>query len=376
MVMPMISKKRFLLLALLAIMVMSLVAMRKVHSEEEPVVSYLGPAKYYANYSSACIIRVDDFVADPAKLTTIDFNMGKRTVSFQNFQMELINYLVVHHPEARLVFGIITGDASGENNTQLWSLYSELVHKYGWEAASHTRYHLLPPRTADDIAGSIRDIEGNISNYRVYTYIPPYGKVDGNELNMLRKLGIKIVMSDKPLQLKVPSNWYDVHITIKIDGKHPWFMKFLEVTHYLNNRIGGVTVIYTHATSFDWKSPGQMDSYFNETLSNIEDGRTWITVPSELYKYSVESKMLKVVQLNETTFEVSLKKPVDFQPIPVTLKFLVDGRVKAVYFNGTSLPELDSFGYIPEVGYKQIGNSLLISVIPNGVLQILSGGND
>lgn len=370
------SFKYFFIVSLILIAIFFTIIRIDIYGQEIGSITYLGASKYYANYSSACIIRVDDFVADPAELTNITFHMKDRTVTYQNYQMDLISYLTKNHPEARLVFGIITGDMSGQNNSEIWSLYSQLVYSYGWEAASHTRYHLLPPRSIDDIEGSIKDIEGNITGYKVYTYIPPYGKVDKTELNLLKKSGIQIVMSDKPFQIRAPSHWYDFHITLKVDGSHPWFLDLLRSLHFVSNRIGGMIIIYTHATSFDWKNPSQMINTMEKSLSVVEDGKTWITVPSELYKYTLEIRLLKVVQINETSFDVSLKRQPDFQPIPITLKFHVEGEVRAVYFNGTLLPKLDSFGFIPVVGYKQIGNVLLVSVIPGGIIQIDFGAVD
>jgi len=364
-----LSKRKAALILIILAALLLVPAAREAHSESGSVV-YLGASKYYANYSSACIFRVDDFVADPSELSSITFHIGNRTVTYQNFEMDLINYILKNHPEMRMVFGVITADRSGLNNSEIWSLYSELVRAYGWEAATHTRYHLLPPRTIDDLEGSIEDIEGNISGYRVLTYIPPYGKTDRAELELMRSLGIRIVMSDKPLQLNAPSHWYDMHITWKIDGKHSWTLRFLKPIIALNARIGGVSVIYTHATSFDWRSPSQMVSALNQTISTIESENTWITVPSELYKYSTERSHLSVETLNETSFRIGLKRPLDFQPIPVTLKFQVEGKVGAVYFNGTLLPRLDSPGFVPRPGYWQKGDILYVSVVPSGVLEI------
>jgi len=364
-----LSKRKAILILIILAALLLVPAVREARSESGSVV-YLGTSKYYAGYPSAFIFRVDDFIADPSELSSITFHIGNRTVTYQNFEMELISYILKNHPEMRMVFGVITADRSGLNNSEIWSLYSELVRAYGWEAATHTRYHHLPPRTIDDLKGSIEDIEGNISGYRVFTYIPPYGRTDRAELELMRSLGIRIVISNKPFQLNAPSNWYDMHITLKIDGKHSWALRILKPIITLNARIGGVSVIYTHATSYDWKSPSQMVSALNETISTVESESTWITVPSELYKYSTERSYLSVEELNETSFRIELKRPLDFQPIPVTLKFQVEGKVVAVYFNGNLLPRLDSPGFIPRPGYWQKGDTLYVSVVPSGVLKI------
>ncbi|MEM0021805.1 MAG: hypothetical protein QW333_06395 [Fervidicoccaceae archaeon] len=362
------------ILVTILVIFLSIATFTEVFSEKEPI-RYVGPTKFYANYSSACIFRVDDFVADPSEIYNITFHIGSKNITLHNYQMDLINYLLTSHPEARLVFGVITGDLSGENNSELWSLYSVLVKEYGWEAASHTRYHLLPPRSTNDILGSIRDIEGNITGYKVLTYIPPYGKTDKKELGLLKEAGVKIIMSDKPFQFREPAEWSNLHITLKISPSIPW-VEPLKILHSIENRIGGIMVIYTHATSFDWKNSRQLEDAFNTALSVVEDGRTWITVPSELYKYYVERNNVQVYLINGNQFKIELRKAIDFQPIPITFKFIVDREVKAVYFNNSAMPELDSFGYIPKVGYKQIGNTLLVSVLPNGTLEVLfSGGS-
>jgi peptidoglycan/xylan/chitin deacetylase (PgdA/CDA1 family) len=362
--MPTLKKVLILTLVLATILA---IAIDINASEDRGTIKYEGAPKFYAKYSSAVIFRVDDFVADPSYIHNITFHLSRKNVVFQNYQMELIDHLLKNYPDMRLVFGVITGDISGSNNSDLWSLYAELVKDYGWEAASHTRYHLPPPRSQADVLGSILDIEGNITGYKVYTYIPPYGKIGKGELDNLREAGVKIVMLDKPMQFNIPNRWDNMRITIKMDRTLPWKTS-LKLMHSFENTVGGVLIVYTHATSFDWKSGSQLLNAFDYAISVVNDGKTWITVPSELYKYEVERKAIIVTQLNETSFRVELKKSMDFEPIPITLSFEVNRDVKAVYYDGSPLPKLNYFGFVPTVGFQQQGNNLVVSIYPGGTL--------
>ncbi|MGC8556557.1 MAG: hypothetical protein ACP5ML_00780 [Fervidicoccus sp.] len=370
--------RKAIIIAVLIVAILTIVYFSFERAEAESQSSYItfkGVPKLYGNYDTAVIIRLDDFVADPYYISHgFPVIPGKSTKAYQEYELDLINYLINNHPEARLVFGIVTSDNSGENNTYIWNLYREVVEEYGWEAASHTRYHQPPPRNITDILGSLKDIEGNISGYTVHTYIPPYGKVTKNELSILRENGIKIVMSDKPYEITLPKNWYDVHISLKMSDRLPWIDILrleLSLAKYTKN---GCIIIYTHPTSFDWKDPEQMIKAFNEMLNIVEKGNNWITTPYELYRYSEEQSSVSIKAINSTSFYVYFDRKLNFSSqdiLPVTLVFQVSGKVTDVTANGIQLQKLNSFGYVPKEGYLIRGNLLYINIVPPKSINIV-----
>lgn len=347
----------------------------EITGSESHAVIFIGVPRFYAGYSAAAIIRLDDFTADPASLRYFLASSNESRRVFENYDLQFINFMTKEHPEVRVVFGIVTADFSGENNSWLWSLYDKLVKEYKWEAASHTRYHLKPPRTLDDIVGSIRDIEGNITGYKVRTYIPPYGKVTTYELSLLRKNGIDIVMGDKPYQLRIPSYWYNLGITVKLSDRIPW-EKFLIFNKLIAEHINGVLVIYTHPTSFDWNTFSDMEKALNTTISIIEDGRIWITTPSELYDYLKLEREISVSKINETAFSIKLKeKTYSGSVLPITVIFEVKRNVTAVETEKGMLSKLSAPGYVPKEGFFLSGNRLYVNVIPPATINIMFGNS-
>ncbi len=281
-------------------------------------VTGFGISKYYGGFRCAAILRVDDFIVDASLLTKIPDSLKHPSMWFINYEEELVNYFVKKHPEARLVFALITGCVSGEYSKSLWRMYERLVKDYGWEAAAHTRMHDHPPRSQADIAGCVRDIEGNITGYKVLTYIPPFGEMGANEKSVLEKLGVKICMKSSPLQLRVPQDWFNMHYTIRMKHHFPWSL-WLWIAHRIAERRSGVVVVCTHATSYDWCSPSELIRSFEKCLRIIEDGNTWITTPSYLYNYVVEACSSRLVQTGSVSFLVYSEENMG---IPLTLVFI------------------------------------------------------
>jgi peptidoglycan/xylan/chitin deacetylase (PgdA/CDA1 family) len=357
-------------ICVLLVIVASLLAVSSTVRADDQPVRFLGISKYYAGYSSACIFRVDDFVVSPEDIYTITFSAKNRYSSFANYQLELTSHITSKYPDVRLVVGLITNGGSGAKGAELWEQMNMLVRTYGWEIASHTRHHSLPPRSIDDIIGAVMDIEGNITGYRVYTYIPPYGKTSSGEARLLSQHGVRIVVLSTPMQLLLPRNWNRVHITVKMSDKLPWGL-FLHMMHRVENVIGGTMIIYTHATSYDWRSAESLLKSFDKAIKAVKDNKTWITVPSELYRYELERKMIRVEQINATSYIVRATKQLDFDPVPITLTFKVKAGVEDVRCNDTRLPRLESPGYRPVPGYTQRGDILLVNAYPDSIITII-----
>jgi hypothetical protein len=81
--------------------------------------------------------------------------------------------------------------------------------------------------------------------------------------------------------------------------------------------------------------------------------------------------MIRVEQVNATSYIVRATKQLDFDPVPITLTFKVKAQVEDVRCNGTRLPRLESPGYRPVPGYTQRGDILLVNAYPDSIITII-----
>ncbi len=339
--------------------------------ECEGPVCFVCTTRFYMGFKDAVVIRVDDFTVDSKLAYKVPDNLVKPREWFRNYQYKLIEYIIKNHPEVKLVVGLITGSVGG--NTSAWRIYRVLVRKYGWEIACHTRLHVKPPRSPSDLLGCIRDVEGNITGYKVVTYIPPFGKTSRSELKLMREHGILIVMKTTPLQLRLPRDWMNLHYTVKMAHNLPWSY-WLRITHYIAEKIHGVIIIYTHATSYDWRSWRELLDSFKKMINIVEDGETWITTPRTLLSYELERSFLRVTKINSTTFKILLSKQATPELTPVTLEFTVmKERVKEVLVNGKPIREIPGPTQYEATAYYVRRGKVFITLKPPATIKFVLG---
>jgi hypothetical protein len=266
---------------------------------------------------------------------------------------------------------VITGCPSG-NCSSYWALYSSLV-KDGWEIASHSRWHVRPPRSPSDYLGSIKDIEGNITGYVVLTYIPPFSKLSKDEAETLfNSTCVRIIMVNWPFQIRVHTFQVNritkLGFTVKLSQKLPWKI-MLRTSVSIARHIGGLVVVYSHATSYDWKDFKDLLSALSYTISYLMSSDSWITTPKRLWLYEVERTYVAVAPINDTAFKVIYDKNFKLcglKPVPITLVFRLGKgyEVKGVTVNDTALTQYVRMPYIPKEGYVVKGDMLYVSVVP------------
>ncbi|MEB2836351.1 MAG: bifunctional polysaccharide deacetylase/glycosyltransferase family 2 protein [Desulfurococcales archaeon] len=324
---------------------------------------------YYGGADAALVFRVDDFVVDGALLHRLPDSIGEPHEWFENYELDLIDYVTTRYPWLRLTVGVITycgGDCEGT-----WRLYETLVKRYGWEVASHSRYHVRPPRSPSDYLGSLSDIEERIPGYRVLTYIEPFGRASQSELEQLRAHGVRVFCTttlEPPLRPDVEGGVLKLGFTVKASDKFPWH-KWLSASIKLAEADGGVVVVYTHATSYDWRSPSDLLKAVDYIAREADSPRIWITTPGELYSYLEELGSASVSAYYEgSTLHIRLEGAPAHGAwrVPLTIAVDVGGaRVVGVAVDGRPIHAVDATHLgKPRVGYFMRGGVLYISAVP------------
>ncbi len=353
--MHLFSKKTCRILLSLTVLIIILL-LKEVRTEENSIEI----AKFYGGYSAAVILRVDDFIVDERFEHYLPNDLKNPTEWFENYELQFINYLK-KYPRIKVAFGIITYCSNETNCRKFWRIYNDLIDK-GWEACTHTTYHTFP-RSEGDIVSSILSINKHL-NYTVTTYIVPFGKMEKIEEKWAKEANITIIMKTlPPLQITVPKNWLNVHATIKMAQNLPWFL-LLKIFLPIAEKIHGVVIVYTHATSFDWDSSKTLLENLERLVNFLENKDVWITTPRELYEYEVLRNSVKIIRINETTYKLTLDKSIN-ATIPLTLLFQISktGNIKGVYKNNHLLEKLSAVSSdCYKEGYFIKNNKLVIIV--------------
>ncbi len=329
---------------------------------------------YYGGAMAAFIFRVDDFTVDPAYSRMLPDNTVYPTEWFYNYEDELISHITSRYPWLRVTAGIITVCHSGGCGER-WRLYASLARLYGWELASHSRYHVRPPRSPSDYLGSLSDIEGNVTGYRVLTYIEPFGQATRGEVSNLYRHGVRVVATTTP-EPPMPPDLDDgapwlLGFTVKASDSLPW-RSLLATELGVAILDGGVVVVYTHATSYDWRSPQHLLGAIDYIASTLEHyrGLVWVTTPGELYSYIETASRVTLnssIEGNTLVVDVSGSTPKGLWRIPVTIEVdgLKESWVRGVYVDGSRLEPLGpGIPSIPRAGYSWASGRLLVSVYP------------
>ncbi len=350
------KRRRKLQLALLVIVVSVIVVvpMVSIHGKskkgEKGIITFDGLTRTYGGCNYAAIIRVDDLIVDNNFSKELPNTLIGKNKYFNNYENALIDWMLKNKPNVPLTIGVITGCPSG-NCSYYWNIYSVLARR-GWEIASHSRWHVRPPRKPEDYLGSIKDIESNITNYSVVTYIAPFGKFSMSEiLNLKKKTCVRVLMTTWPFQIRIPrfrrNDIVKIGFTVKLSQHLPW-KPYLWIAIHMAKTIRGLLIVYTHATSYDWRNPSSLIHALAYTIGRLEQSNAWVTTPRELFSYELEVNSIEVIRINTTSFKIlySLKLPCNLNIVPVTLKFkvakgylvktvLIDGKILPRYFNKT-----------------------------------------
>jgi hypothetical protein len=317
-------------------------------------ISFKGVSKVYGGYRYVAIIRIDDFIVDQRFVSRIPDSLIYKSKYFINYEDLFIKWALKNEPDIPFVIGVITGCPTG-NCSQYWNLYSELIRDYSWEVASHSRWHVRPPRDPNDYLGAIRDIESNITGYKVLTYILPFGRATKAEIkDVERNSCVRIVMTTTPFQLLIPTfspnHITEVGFSVKLTDKLPW-KPMLYLLGFLAEKFEGLLVIYTHVTSYDWREPTHLTIALSETISFLRGTEAWITTSRVLWLYENEAHLVKVYQINSTSFRISYNSSYlcNLRPIPVTLIFKISRGYKVLKVNAgdVTLKEYKRMPYVP-----------------------------
>ena len=347
----MIGKNKITFILVTTVLLVLIAKFFLFKGSEEGMIIYDGPSRIYGGCKYASVIRIDDFIVDSKFSRRIPIPIVNPNNYFNNYENIVIEWMLKEEPGVPLTVGVITGCPSG-NCSYYWDLYSYLV-KENWEIASHSRWHLRPPREPSDYLGSIKDIESNITGYRVVTYIAPFGKFSKNEINKLeKKTCVRIVMTTWPFQLRMPKfspgGITKLGFTIKLSQYLPW-KPYLWIVTKIAEEVKGLVVIYTHATSYDWRSPSSLISSINYVINYLNRSKAWITTPRELFAYELEISSIRIIRINATSFKViyKYKLPCSLKKVPITIRFTIakEYSVRSVLINGTKLPRLKAIHY-------------------------------
>ncbi len=328
-------------------------------------------AHYYGGADAAFIFRVDDYVVDPAYYHVFPDDFKKPARFFQNYQEQLVAHVTGEYPWLRVTLGVVTSCA-GHSCDSGWSTLRYLVDGYGWEAASHTRFHTRPPKSPVDYLGSIDDIESNITGYRVLTYIEPLGKAEDYEIRNLANHGVRIVMDSSPgipEPVELEENPVRLHFTVKASHNLPW-RPLLDAALREALASRGVIVFYTHATSYDWPDSLELLDAVDYAASMLQDRRVWVTTPGELYSYTriyEESRISYHVENGSLVIDINGSPPSDAWRMPLTIIIYTgEARVDSVEANGVELPRLESSWPLsrPVEGYTVGDGYIAVSVVP------------
>ncbi len=337
----------------------------------------ISKTRYYGGAAASIILRMDDFVVDPSFSKRIPDDFMNPTTYFGEYQSQIIHYITSKYPWLRPTIGLITMCPSGDCNAY-WRMYAILIEKYGWEIASHSRYHTRPPRSPQDYLGSINDIESNITGYRVLTYIEPMGKTGKGELQLLREHGVRVFCDSLP-SLPFPVEFEDggtLHFTVKAAKLLPW-KPWLRTSIYIALASGGTIVFYTHPTTYDWDNAHQIEKALDYLVKSIEGKGFWYTTVRDLYYYNLLYENSKVTYhvINNTLFiNISLnRKSLGKSSVPLTLQLYESRRVSPkIIVNGKPLRELVPPRHIsrPLEGYWIDGEKIIINVRPPAKLTV------
>lgn len=328
-------------------------------------------APYYAGAGAALIFRVDDFTVSPSLQRVIPDSIGAPTRWFSNYEEELVGYVTGKYPWLRVTAGVITYCGAPGGCGESWSLYSRLVRVYGWEIASHSRYHVRPPRSPSDYLGSLEDIEGNLTGYKPLTYIEPFGDASSDELAQLYSHGVRVVcttMIDPPTRPDVEDGLLEIGFTVKASDKMPW-REWLSSSLKLAMLQHGLVIVYTHATSYDWSDPQRLLEAVDYIASLANTSNVWITTPGELYSYLLEAEHARLESSYRNgilTVRVDEDARGVYWRIPLTLSIDTGGAsVYSVEVNGRPLEKLnlEHLGR-PLEGYLIRDGILYVSVTP------------
>lgn len=241
---------------------------------EIPAVEYLGTAEYWNGHRAALVIRVDDLV-----VSRDDWYVYPQCGIWSGY---LIDALVERDMKATLGFLTNRHGWIYPVNVEDWAYVEELVREHGFEVASHTRYHRMPPRSREDVIGSFRDVEGNLTGYVLLTYIIPYGLYDTLDDLYVEEYGIPIMVTTEvvydPLKRPTSSDWRRMWVTI-------WWNRNNSDLRGLFDRIyelGGVMIVATHPHTFDWTSAEEQLESLEVFAEHLESKSVWYTTYGEL----------------------------------------------------------------------------------------------
>jgi len=259
-----------------------------------------------------------------------------------------------------------------------------LVNVYGFEVATHTRWHHDTPRARNDVEGSIDDIEGALQeiDYEVLTYIFPYGHYDNNDKIYMANKNIPIGETTNPGYNDYPEDWTSFGVTDRLTK----YSKFDEIINNLKKVMAknGVYILLVHPLSYEWNTPEQLKRALSQVLEYVSQrSDIWVTTFGELWSYKIIGDKLKIYKIRENQYRIII----DYSEInsriwriPITVE--IDGKGMdenvIVIKNGTPLERGDYNqigGYGSYHEFYRIENGLLyISFIPSGddTLTILS----
>lgn len=345
--------------------------------EKEELFVTVEKTKYYGGAYAALIFRMDDFVVDPLFSRNIPDNFLKPSKYFENYQNQIIKYIINKYPWLRPTIGVITGCWS-DNCSSFWNTYYMLAKEYGWEIASHSRYHTLSPRTINDYLGSINDIETHLKGYIVLTYIEPYGKTNDQEITNLYDNGIKIVCDSLP-SLAFPIEFEKnekVHFTVKASKNIPWKL-WLKANIALSLATEGTIVFYTHPTSYDWDDAGQLKNAISYLVNLTKGKNFWYTTLRDLYLYVLTNKETNVSYVGKNNVlyinlrVTGIKK--NNSSLPITLQLTLNKNANPIIIlDGKQLKKISKPEYIskPIEGYWIQGKKIIINVKPPATIQV------
>jgi cellulose synthase/poly-beta-1,6-N-acetylglucosamine synthase-like glycosyltransferase len=331
----------------------------------------VGVAPYYAGAKAALIFRVDDFTVSPSLQERIPDSVVAPARWFSNYERDLIGYVTSRYPWLRITAGVITYCGVPGGCRGAWSLYSGLARVYGWEIASHSRYHARPPRSPSDYLGSLEDIEGNLTGYRPLTYIEPFGEASNDELAELYSHGVRVVcttMIEPPVKPEVGDGLLKLGFTVKASDKIPW-RSWLSSSLKLAMLQHGLVIVYTHATSYDWSSPSSLLEAVDYIAGLANTSSIWVTTPGELYSYLYEAEHARLEPSyhgGTLTVKVDEDARGAYWRIPLTLRIDTGGAsVCSVDADGRPLRRL-SLEHLgkPLEGYFVRDGVLYVSVVP------------
>jgi len=325
--------------------------------------------KFFNNAKMAFIFRIDDYQL------SADDSVDSENRFFRTFIDRINSYgkvktsiaVITREPHSS------TLDPFNENSVE-W--LRTLITQYGHEAASHTRWHNDIPRTEEDVLGAIDDIEGLYSDisYLVLTYIFPYGHYDDNDLNYMAQRSIPVGCTTTPGLTDIPNDWRLTGITDRITKDVDPSTIIANIDNVYSS--GGVYILFTHPTTYEWDNAIQMDTAIAQVLDHVTslDG-VWYTTFGELWSYTMIRNNVQITQESSTRYRVII----DYTQInngriwkvPITIEIdVTDLTVFGVNKNGNPLPQGDYENAGAYNSYREFyrleGNKLYVTIVPTG----------